>query len=110
MASFTRSSTTTRRGKRWSTTSTWRSQASGRDWARGSWRRPLEAVIERSAKSGLYVWVLEQNVPAQAFYQARGGRCVERAPAVAPGGVAGRLVGAPRKLRYVWPEAEALRR
>jgi len=69
-----------------------------------------EAVVERSAKSGLYVWVLEQNVPAQAFYQARGGRCVERAPAVAPGGVAGRLVGAPLKLRYVWPEAEALRR
>ena len=51
-------------------------------------------MIERSAKSGLYVWVLEQNAPPQAFYEARGGRCVERAPAPAPGGVAGRL--APR--------------
>ena len=67
-------------------------------------------MTERSAKSGLYVWVLERNAPAQAFYAARGGRCVERVPAVAPGGVEGRLDGAPLKLRYVWAEAEALRR
>ena len=67
-------------------------------------------MIERSAKSGLYVWVLEQNAPPQAFYEARGGRCVERTPAVAPGGVEGRLVGTPSRLRYVWPQADALRR
>jgi ribosomal protein S18 acetylase RimI-like enzyme len=69
-----------------------------------------EAVTERDAESGLYVWVLEQNAPAQAFYEARGGTCVERAPAVAPGGVAGRLAGAPLKLRYVWPKAQSLSR
>jgi len=69
-----------------------------------------DAVIERSANSGIYLWVLEQNTPAQAFYEARGGRCVERAPAVPPGGVAPRLAGAPLKLRYVWRRAEALKR
>ena len=67
-----------------------------------------EAVFEREPDSGLYVWVLEQNTLAQAFYEARGGRCVERVPAAAPGGVAERLAGAPFKLRYAWPEAEAL--
>jgi GNAT superfamily N-acetyltransferase len=62
-----------------------------------------EALLERPEPTGLYLWVLEQNDDAQAFYQARGGRCVERAPVDPPGGVAGRLTGAPMKLRYAWP-------
>jgi len=67
-----------------------------------------EAVTARSPASGLYLWVLQQNTAAQAFYAARGGRCIERASAVPPGGVAGRLNGAPLKLRYVWPEPGVL--
>ncbi|MGH7746267.1 MAG: GNAT family N-acetyltransferase, partial [Candidatus Dormibacteria bacterium] len=35
------------------------------------------AVIEQG--TGLYLWVQEQNVEAQAFYQARGATFVERA-------------------------------
>ncbi|HEX3510288.1 MAG TPA: GNAT family N-acetyltransferase [Solirubrobacteraceae bacterium] len=66
------------------------------------------AVLERPAPTGLYLWVLEQNTAAQAFYGARGGRCVERAPVTPPGGVEDRLVGSPRKLRYVWPEPRVL--
>ncbi len=63
-----------------------------------------EAVIERATRIGLYLWVLEQNLDAQAFYQARGGRCVGREPASPPGGVVSRLTGSPAKLRYAWPE------
>lgn len=66
------------------------------------------AVTARSGQGGLYLWVLEQNVAAQAFYEARGGRCVERAPVLAPGGVEARLQGAPLKLRYVWPDPARL--
>jgi ribosomal protein S18 acetylase RimI-like enzyme len=68
------------------------------------------AVIERPGTSGLYLWVLEQNIAAQAFYQARGGTCVEQAPVSPPGGVPSRLNGTPAKLRYVWPEPALLLR
>jgi ribosomal protein S18 acetylase RimI-like enzyme len=64
------------------------------------------AVIERG--TGLYLWVLEQNVDARAFYESRGGRCVERVPVPAPGGVASRLTGSPVGLRYVWPDPRSL--
>jgi len=37
------------------------------------------AVVEASPGSGLYLWVLEQNAAAQAFYAARGGVDVEHA-------------------------------
>ncbi len=59
-----------------------------------------QAVIER--RTGLYLWVQEQNVVAQAFYEARGGKCVGRAAISPPGGVASRLHGTPAKLRYTW--------
>ena len=64
--------------------------------------------MERVAGSGLYLWVLEQNLDAQAFYEACGGRCAERAAMSPPGGVASRLTGSPAKLRYVWPEQAVL--
>ena len=48
-----------------------------------------EAVLERG--TGLYLWVLEQNLDARAFYEARGGRYVERVPVPAPAGVPSRL-------------------
>jgi predicted N-acetyltransferase YhbS len=60
------------------------------------------AVIERG--TGLYLWVLEQNADARSFYAARGAVCVERAPVPSPGGVAGRLNGAPIALRYAWAD------
>lgn len=59
-------------------------------------------ITQRSAGSGLYVWVLEQNTDAQDFYEARGGRCVGRARVSPPGGIASRLNGSPTKLRYAW--------
>jgi GNAT superfamily N-acetyltransferase len=64
------------------------------------------AVIER--RTGLYLWVLEQNVDAQAFYKARGGSCVGRVPASPPGGIASRLNGSPAKLRYAWADPSVL--
>ena len=63
-----------------------------------------EAVIRRPDSHGLYLWVLEKNLDAQAFYQACGGRCVGQAPVPPPGGTAGRLVGSPAELRYAWPD------
>ena len=65
-------------------------------------------VVERAPGSGLYLWVLEQNVKAQAFYEALGGRRTERAEVTAPGGDPARLHGVPMKLRYVWPNPATL--
>ncbi len=65
-----------------------------------------QAVLER--RTGLYLWVLEQNVAAQAFYAARSGRPVERVLVSAPGGVAARLDGVPAELRYVWTDPAVL--
>ena len=61
-----------------------------------------QVVAERTPSSGLYLWVLEQNTDAQAFYAARGGICVGKEFAVPPGGDPRRLNGAPMKLRYAW--------
>jgi GNAT superfamily N-acetyltransferase len=60
------------------------------------------AVIDRRPRSGLYLWVLEGNTSAQAFYEARGGRCVGREASAPPGG--GIVVG----LRYVWRDPSVL--
>lgn len=70
--------------------------------------RTADAVIEHRKTSGFYLWVLEQNTDAQAFYEASGGRRVERAPVPPPGGVASRLSGSPAGLRYVWPDPSVL--
>ena len=67
-----------------------------------------EAVLDRPRPTGLYLWVLEQNVDAQAFYGARGGRSADRRPVQAPGGVASRLDGSPFALRYVWDDPAIL--
>jgi ribosomal protein S18 acetylase RimI-like enzyme len=59
-------------------------------------------VVDRAPGSGLYLWVLERNARARAFYAARGG---ERGVAVevdAPGG--GRIVA----VRYAWPDPATL--
>jgi GNAT superfamily N-acetyltransferase len=59
-------------------------------------------VIERTPGSGLYLWLLEGNRAAQAFYEARGGKCVGREVSEPPGG--GTVIG----LRYVWPDPSVL--
>ncbi len=67
-----------------------------------------EAVIARRETAGLYLWVLEQNVDAQAFYESLGARREGREPVSAPGGIATRIVGSPAKLRYAWREPALL--
>lgn len=60
-------------------------------------------LVERRPASGLYLWVLEQNTAAQAFYEAIGGVCTGREiRGPFPGG------GTAPGLRYVWPEPAQL--
>ena len=67
-----------------------------------------QAVLDSSPASGLYLWVLEQNTAAQAFYTARGGSCVETGLVSPPGGDPARLNGSPRCLRFAWPDPSRL--
>jgi GNAT superfamily N-acetyltransferase len=61
------------------------------------------AVALRRPSSGLYLWVLEQNTAAQAFYGQQGGRCVGRElTGPFPGG------GYAFSLRYAWPDPSKL--
>ena len=72
----------------------------------GIGRQLMRAVAQRAIERGsraLYLWVLEQNTAAQAFYAAQGGRCVEqclRGPF--PGG------GHAWARRIVWNDASVL--
>jgi GNAT superfamily N-acetyltransferase len=70
--------------------------------------RTANAVAGRRERTGLYLWVLEQNVDAQAFYEARGAKRAESAQVAPPGGVPDRLNGSPLKLRYTWGDPSAL--
>jgi ribosomal protein S18 acetylase RimI-like enzyme len=76
----------------------------------GLLRLSAKTVADLTPGSGLYLWVLEQNRPAQAFYEALGGRCVQRGEVQPPGGVPARLNGSPARLRYTWPEPRDLLR
>ena len=67
-----------------------------------------EMVVAGRPGSGLYLWVLEQNANARAFYDARGGRCVDSREVMPPGGDPARLNGRPRGLRYTWPDPATL--
>lgn len=60
------------------------------------------AVLKRAPLSGLFLWVLELNTNAQAFYQARGATHSGSEPAEMPGGVM--AVG----LRYTWSDPSVL--
>jgi GNAT superfamily N-acetyltransferase len=66
------------------------------------------AVLDAAPSSGLYLWVLEQNAAARAFYEACGGRCVERRASGAPGGDVSKLNGEPFNLRMAWPDPARL--
>jgi ribosomal protein S18 acetylase RimI-like enzyme len=61
------------------------------------------AVLGRPTPTGLYLTVLVQNTPAQAFYEARGGKRVGEEPWNAPDGS-----GATRVFRYAWPDPAVL--
>ena len=67
-----------------------------------------QAVLDSAPASGLYLWVLEQNAGARAFYTGRGGTCVETSLVSPPGGDPARLNGSPRSLRFVWPDPSKL--
>jgi GNAT superfamily N-acetyltransferase len=69
-----------------------------------------EAALESSAPAGLFLWVLEQNSAAQAFYSARGGVPVESDDVPPPGGDPARLQGKPLGVRYVWRAPAVLTR
>src|SRR6266542_92042 len=59
-------------------------------------------VPKRTPGSGLFLFVLEGNKGAQAFYEARGGVCAGSKTSEAPGG------GTIFAFRYVWPDPSAL--
>jgi GNAT superfamily N-acetyltransferase len=67
-----------------------------------------QAVLAARPGSGLYLWVLERNAGARAFYEARGGTCVESVEVLPPGGDPARLKGKPQGLRYTWPDPASL--
>lgn len=66
--------------------------------------RAAREVAAHGARPAMYLWVLQQNTAAQEFYRALGATPAGSALVGAPGGVPGRLAGAPRKLRMTWPE------
>jgi len=76
----------------------------------GTWLLALtaQAVLDWSPSSGLYLWVLEQNTAAQAFYAARGGTCVQRREVEPLGGDPATLNGRPACFRYAWRDPAAL--
>ncbi|WP_238008010.1 GNAT family N-acetyltransferase [Dactylosporangium sp. AC04546] len=64
--------------------------------------RAARSAAAQGSTKALYLWVLEQNTAAQAFYLASGATHVETA--IVDGDPA-RLNGTPRKLRMSWPDA-----
>ncbi|GAA3134026.1 GNAT superfamily N-acetyltransferase [Kribbella aluminosa] len=68
----------------------------------------LLARAATGVPTGLYLWVLEQNTAAQAFYEARGGIRGDRRNVPPPGGEPRRLNGTPVCLRYYWPDPVSL--
>jgi hypothetical protein len=65
-----------------------------------SWRRN-----DRGAYPDTF---LDGDVRAQRFYEARGGRRVDRDQVHPPGGDPSRLCGEVPKLRYTWPDPTRL--
>lgn len=65
-------------------------------------------VLEARPGGGVYLWVLEQNVSAQAFYRSRAGILGEPEPAAPPGGDPANMNGPQAKIRVTWPDPRAL--
>ena len=99
-ASPTRSSARTRSWARCSTTCTSRTRTSVAGSARASSPRLPGSCSPATPESGLYLFVLEQNTPAQAFYAARGGIEVAREiRGPFPGGGTAPSLGSPGPIR-----------
>jgi len=67
-----------------------------------------QGVIDRRSSSPIYLWVQEQNRPAQRFYVAKNGVLGDREPVSAPRGDPRNLEGTPFKIRVSWPDPATL--
>jgi ribosomal protein S18 acetylase RimI-like enzyme len=65
-------------------------------------------VAEQRPGSGIYLWVLEQNTQAIAFYEARKGVLRDSEPSAPPGGDPRHLHGSPRRIRVTWGDPTVL--
>lgn len=74
----------------------------GRGIGRALMRRAAEWLSEVQSQGGVYLWVMEANAPARAFYHRLGGRNVETVDKLDAGG------GHAPNCRYVWAEPSAL--
>jgi ribosomal protein S18 acetylase RimI-like enzyme len=74
----------------------------GRGLGRALMRRAAEWVCETQPGAGVYLWVMEANAPARAFYERLGARNVETILMSDPGG------GSAPNCRYVWPDTRVL--
>ncbi|MEV0791241.1 GNAT family N-acetyltransferase [Kribbella sp. NPDC050459] len=70
--------------------------------------RLLALTAEHVRDTGIFLWVLEQNTAAQAFYEARCGIRGDRKDVPPPGGDPRRLNGQPACFRYYWPDPAIL--
>src|SRR6187549_2941734 len=72
--------------------------------------RVASMVSERQPHSGIFLWVLEQNEPAIAFYVARQGTLRDCEPSSPPGKDPRNLHGQPMRIRVTWSNPELLLR
>jgi GNAT superfamily N-acetyltransferase len=70
--------------------------------------RVAAMVIERRLGSGIYLWVLEGNKPATAFYVSRHGVLRDSELASPPANDARNLIGSPRRVRVAWADPSSL--
>jgi GNAT superfamily N-acetyltransferase len=70
--------------------------------------RAAQAITDQATGNAMYLWVLQQNTAAQAFYYASGATCVETSTVPPPGRDPSRLNGSPKCLRMTWPDAAVI--
>jgi ribosomal protein S18 acetylase RimI-like enzyme len=74
----------------------------GRGVGRALMREAAAWVFETQPGAGVYLFVMEANAPARAFYDRLGARNAETVALSDPAG------GSAPNCRYVWPDARAL--
>ena len=70
--------------------------------------RVATITMERRPSSGIFLWVLEPNEAAQAFYVSRSGVLGDREMTTPPQGDPRNLAGSVRKIRVAWPDPASL--
>ena len=75
----------------------------GRGLGRALMRSAAEWVCRKQPGAGVYLYVMEANATARAFYDRLGARNVQTVALADPGG------GHAPNCRYVWPDAGVLR-